>query len=153
MSQQEHYETAPQDRIPLPQKIIYGAGAFVNNLLAAAIGGMAIILNLGLGMNPALVGLLGILDLPRAFVEQPELTRVPITFPKLDEAGRLRDAARHVEAESVALTATHQNGARVGACRIQRVIVPRRKTLENSRADHGPGAVEWLFNGPSNEIL
>ncbi len=61
MSQQEHYETAPQDRIPLPQKIIYGAGAFVNNLLAAAIGGMAIILNLGLGMNPALVGLLGAL--------------------------------------------------------------------------------------------
>lgn len=61
MSQQEHYETAPEDRISLPQKIIYGAGAFVNNLLAAAIGGMAIILNLGLGMNPALVGLLGAL--------------------------------------------------------------------------------------------
>ncbi|MDZ4862711.1 MAG: MFS transporter, partial [Gemmatimonadota bacterium] len=34
-------------------------GAFVNNLLAAAIGGMIVILNLGLGMNPALVGLLG----------------------------------------------------------------------------------------------
>lgn len=61
MSQQEHYATAPQDRIPLLQKVIYGAGAFVNNLLAAAIGGMAIILNLGLGMNPALVGLLGAL--------------------------------------------------------------------------------------------
>lgn len=64
MSQHEphhHYETAPEDRISLPQKIIYGTGAFVNNLLAAAIGGMAIILNLGLGMNPALVGLLGAL--------------------------------------------------------------------------------------------
>ena len=65
MSQNEelhkHYETAPEDRISLPQKIIYGTGAFVNNLLAAAIGGMAIILNLGLGMNPALVGLLGAL--------------------------------------------------------------------------------------------
>ena len=61
MSQHEHYETAPEDRISLSQKIIYGAGAFVNNLLAAAIGGMAIILNLGLGMNPALVGLLGAL--------------------------------------------------------------------------------------------
>ncbi len=57
----EHYPTSPEDRISFPQKIIYGFGAFVNNLLAAAIGGMAIILNLGLGMNPALVGLLGAL--------------------------------------------------------------------------------------------
>ena len=57
----KHYQTAPEDRISLLHKIIYGLGAFVNNLLAAAIGGMAIILNLGLGMNPALVGLLGAL--------------------------------------------------------------------------------------------
>ena len=57
----KHFETAPQDRISLLHKIIYGLGAFVNNLLAAAIGGMAIVLNLGLGMNPALVGLLGAL--------------------------------------------------------------------------------------------
>lgn len=56
-----HYETAPEDRISLLQKVIYGAGAFVNNLLAAAIGGMTIVLNLSLGMNPALVGLLGAL--------------------------------------------------------------------------------------------
>lgn len=56
-----HYETAPEDRIPFAQKVIYGLGAFVNNLLAAAIGGMIIVLNLGLGMNPALVGLLGAL--------------------------------------------------------------------------------------------
>lgn len=55
------YTTAPEDRIPFSQKLIYGAGAFVNNLLAAAIGSMSIILNLGLGMNPALVGLLGAL--------------------------------------------------------------------------------------------
>ena len=61
MNHPEHYETAPEDRISVPQKIIYGLGAFVNNLLAAAIGGMAIVLNLGLGMNPALVGLLGAL--------------------------------------------------------------------------------------------
>ncbi len=54
-----HWETAPQDRIPFLQKVLYGVGAFVNNLLAAAIGGMTIVLNLGLGMNPALVGLLG----------------------------------------------------------------------------------------------
>ena len=61
MNHPEHYETAAEDRISVPQKIIYGLGAFVNNLLAAAIGGMAIVLNLGLGMNPALVGLLGAL--------------------------------------------------------------------------------------------
>ena len=57
----EHYQTAPEDRIPIHQKLIYGLGALVNNLLAAAIGGMVIVLNLGLGMNPALVGLLGAL--------------------------------------------------------------------------------------------
>jgi len=56
-----HYATAPEDRIPFHQKVVYGLGAFVNNLLAAAIGGMIIVLNLGLGMNPALVGLLGAL--------------------------------------------------------------------------------------------
>jgi len=57
MSHQPH--TAPGDRVPFHHKAIYGAGAFVNNTLAAAIGGMSIILNLGLGMDPALVGLLG----------------------------------------------------------------------------------------------
>jgi GPH family glycoside/pentoside/hexuronide:cation symporter len=61
MSEAKRYETAPEDRIPFSQKLIYGSGAFVNNLLAAAIGGMVIVLNLGLGMNPALVGLLGAL--------------------------------------------------------------------------------------------
>jgi glycoside/pentoside/hexuronide:cation symporter, GPH family len=65
MSQAAHYETPPEDRISIPQKLIYGLGAFVNNLLAAAIGSMTIVLNLGLGMNPALVGLLG--ALPRLF--------------------------------------------------------------------------------------
>jgi GPH family glycoside/pentoside/hexuronide:cation symporter len=61
MSKSTHYETASEDRIPFPQKLVYGSGAFVNNILAAAIGGMIIVLNLGLGMNPALVGLLGAL--------------------------------------------------------------------------------------------
>lgn len=56
-----HSRTAPEDRIPMLQRLAYGAGAFVNNLLAAASGGMIIVLNLGLGMNPALVGLLGAL--------------------------------------------------------------------------------------------
>ncbi len=59
-----HYQTKPEDRIAFSRKVAYGMGAFVNNLLAAAIGGMIIILNLGFGMNPALVGLLG--ALPRA---------------------------------------------------------------------------------------
>lgn len=54
----EHRETAPEDRIPLRSKLAYGLGAFVNNLLADSIGRMVIVLNLGLGMNPALVGLL-----------------------------------------------------------------------------------------------
>jgi GPH family glycoside/pentoside/hexuronide:cation symporter len=61
MTEQTHYETAAEDRIPFSGKLVYGLGAFVNNLLAAAIGGMVIVLNLGLGMNPALVGLVGAL--------------------------------------------------------------------------------------------
>lgn len=55
----KRYETAPEDKISLIHRLVYGFGAFVNNLLAAAIGGMVIVLNIGLGMNPALVGLLG----------------------------------------------------------------------------------------------
>jgi GPH family glycoside/pentoside/hexuronide:cation symporter len=54
-----HAKTAPEDRISMPRRLAYGAGAFVNNLLAAASGNMMIVLNLGLGMNPVLVGMLG----------------------------------------------------------------------------------------------
>jgi glycoside/pentoside/hexuronide:cation symporter, GPH family len=61
MSDATHYDTAPEDRIPFRLKVVYGLGAFVNNTLADAIGRMMIVLNLGLGMNPALVGLLGAL--------------------------------------------------------------------------------------------
>ena len=61
MSKATHYETAPEDRVPFHLKVVYGLGAFVNNTLADAIGRMMIVLNLGLGMNPALVGLLGAL--------------------------------------------------------------------------------------------
>ena len=57
----EQAATASDDKIPFPQKFFYGCGAFVNNLLADSIGRMLIVLNLGLGMNPALVGLLGAL--------------------------------------------------------------------------------------------
>ena len=61
MSEATHYATAPEDRIPFVSKLVYGLGAFVNNTLAAAIGGMMVVLNLGYGLNPALVGLLGAL--------------------------------------------------------------------------------------------
>ncbi len=61
MSHATHFETAPEDRIPFHLKLIYGLGAFVNNTLADSIGRMLIVLNLGLGMSPALVGLLGAL--------------------------------------------------------------------------------------------
>jgi len=56
-----HGQTASEDRVKLTHRVAYGAGAFVNNILAAASGGMMIVLNLGLGMNPALVGLVGAL--------------------------------------------------------------------------------------------
>lgn len=63
MSQDKHYETEQQDKIPMHQRIIYGFGGMVNNLLADAMGKMMQVLTLGLGMSPALVGLLG--SLPR----------------------------------------------------------------------------------------
>ncbi len=59
MNAAPHTTTAPEDRISIGQRVAYGTGAFVNNLLGAASGGMMIVLNLGFGMNPALVGLLG----------------------------------------------------------------------------------------------
>ena len=58
MSTHEHHGTAPEDRISYGQKFAYGLGSVVNNLLGGAIGFMSIVLNVGLGMNPALVGAL-----------------------------------------------------------------------------------------------
>lgn len=57
--QPKHHVTASQDRIPIFQKIIYSIGAFANTAQAAFIGQIVIVLNLGLGVNPALVGLAG----------------------------------------------------------------------------------------------
>ena len=57
----KHHVTAPQDRIPIFQKAVYSIGGLVNSLQAAAIGAMVIVLNIGLGVNPALVGLVGAL--------------------------------------------------------------------------------------------
>ncbi len=57
--QPAHHITARKDRISIFQKAVYSIGALVNNMQAAALGSITIILNLGLGMNPALVGILG----------------------------------------------------------------------------------------------
>ena len=65
MTASEHHVTAPEDRIPLRQKSAYAVGMLVNNLQAAALPAMVVILNLGLGMNPFLVGLIA--AIPRAF--------------------------------------------------------------------------------------
>jgi len=58
MGSKEIHKTAEQDRISKGQKFAYGLGAIVNNLLGGAIGYMSIVLNVGLGINPALVGTL-----------------------------------------------------------------------------------------------
>ncbi len=59
MERSNHHVTAPEDRIPIFQKAVYSIGALVNQMQAAAISAMVLVLNLGLGMNPALVGLVG----------------------------------------------------------------------------------------------
>lgn len=51
-------QTAVQDRVPVIQKAAYGLGSLTNNLLSGAVGAMSIVLNLGLGMNPAVIGIL-----------------------------------------------------------------------------------------------
>ncbi|VGO13100.1 Glucuronide carrier protein [Pontiella desulfatans] len=65
MSAETHFKTAAEDRISLRQKTAYAVGMLVNNLQAAALPAMVVILNLGLGMDPVLVGLLG--AIPRIF--------------------------------------------------------------------------------------
>ena len=65
MSATEHHKTAPEDRISLTQKSAYAVGMLVNNLQAAALPAMVVILNLGLGMDVLWVGLIG--AIPRIF--------------------------------------------------------------------------------------
>lgn len=62
---QARRQTPPEDRVSFFHRLIYGSGAFANNLLAGSIGAMMVVLNIGLGMDPVLVGLLG--GLPRLF--------------------------------------------------------------------------------------
>src|ERR1700690_2569869 len=59
MERSTHHDTAAADRIPIFQKAVYSIGALVNQTQAAAIGAMVLVLNLGLGVNPVLVGLVG----------------------------------------------------------------------------------------------
>ena len=54
-----HHVTAPEDRIPFFQKAAYSIGALVNQMQAAALTAMVLVLNLGLGMDPAKVGIIG----------------------------------------------------------------------------------------------
>jgi GPH family glycoside/pentoside/hexuronide:cation symporter len=62
--------TRPQDRVSPSTRLAYGLGSLVNNLLGAAIGVMSIVLNLGLGMDPAVVGtLMAIPRLTDAFTD------------------------------------------------------------------------------------
>jgi GPH family glycoside/pentoside/hexuronide:cation symporter len=65
MTELKHYATAPEDRISVIQKSAYAIGMLVNNLQAAAMPAMVVILNLGLGMDPVLVGVIGFI--PRLF--------------------------------------------------------------------------------------
>jgi GPH family glycoside/pentoside/hexuronide:cation symporter len=65
MTQSEHFATASEDRISIVQKSAYAIGMLVNNLQAAALPAMVVILNLGLGMDPVLVGMIGFA--PRIF--------------------------------------------------------------------------------------
>ncbi len=58
MSEQKGLPNTPKDRLSMGQKFAYGLGSIVNNLLGGAIGFMSIVLNVGLGINPALVGTL-----------------------------------------------------------------------------------------------
>ncbi|MGE5307526.1 MAG: MFS transporter [Deltaproteobacteria bacterium] len=58
-SKSTHHQTARADRVSIFQKIVYSIGSLVNQFQAAAIGQLVLVLNLGLGMNPALVGIIG----------------------------------------------------------------------------------------------
>ena len=65
MNNSEQSKINSLDRISLSQKSSYAVGMLVNNLQAAALPAMFVILNLGLGMDPILVGLLA--SIPRLF--------------------------------------------------------------------------------------
>lgn len=54
-----HHQTQPEDRLPLSEKAGYSAGGMSYTLMGNAIGNMGnVVLNVAMGMNPFLVGLL-----------------------------------------------------------------------------------------------
>jgi len=55
---QEHYVTAPEDRVPLGQKIAFGVGMLGNQMVTAALSIFMVVLVKGLGMSPILWGIL-----------------------------------------------------------------------------------------------
>jgi len=62
----EHHRTAPEDRIPLVGKLGYASGGMAVNLMANGVVTLAsFVLNIKLGMDPALVGLL--MAIPRFY--------------------------------------------------------------------------------------
>ncbi|MDP8213058.1 MAG: MFS transporter [Candidatus Zapsychrus exili] len=65
MSEPKQHLTAAEDRIPVFQKFAYSLGSMANDSAGAWMGQMVAILILGLGLNPALVGLIGFI--PRVF--------------------------------------------------------------------------------------
>ncbi|MGV6846138.1 MAG: MFS transporter [Lutibacter sp.] len=60
-----HIKTAPKDRVPFVEKMAFGAGNLVNNLLPGALGVFMFFLLTAFGMDPFLAGLLG--GLPRIY--------------------------------------------------------------------------------------
>ncbi|MEQ9591517.1 MAG: MFS transporter [Cyclobacteriaceae bacterium] len=60
-----HYKTAAKDIVPVGQKMAFGAGHLVLNLLPGALGFFMFFLLTAFGMDPFLAGLLG--GLPRIF--------------------------------------------------------------------------------------
>lgn len=59
------YETPVKNRVPLGQKVAFGAGHLVNNLLPGSLGVFMFFLLTAFGMDPFLAGLLG--GLPRIY--------------------------------------------------------------------------------------
>lgn len=57
----KHYKTAPEDVVPLVQKVAFGSGHLANQLFPAALGVFMIILVLALKMDPFLAGVLAAL--------------------------------------------------------------------------------------------
>lgn len=55
---QTHYHTAPEDRVPLGQKIAFGLGMLGNQMFPAALSIFMVVLVKGLGMDPLLWGVL-----------------------------------------------------------------------------------------------